>query len=87
MATITVRRNWKKKIEALTAGNPIVTIYTLDNCFVGEDIKRMTDMTAWLNRELGSMLRSDLRYNKDTGHCVLHIHSNLWFEWNQKISW
>lgn len=84
--TVTVRKNWKKKIQALTDGNPTLTSYTLGSNFEGQ--KYTDNNTEGMVKEtLDTYRGASLRYNKDTGHCCLHIHSNHWIEWIQKINW
>ncbi len=84
--TVTVRKNWKKKIEALTLGNPTLISYSLDSNFEGQDYtdSNTKDMVI---KTLDTYRSASLHYNKDTGHCCLHIHSNHWIEWVQKIQW
>ena len=89
--TITVRKNWKKKILALTVGNPEVAVYSLSNGFTADTFRfknlGVNSLTAWVTKELDTFRGSYLRYDKDTGRCVIHCHSNLWYEWTQKIDW
>ena len=77
--TVVVRKNWKKKIEALCAGNPTVTVYSLENNFIGEDFKP-ENMMEFVKRNNDSIRGSRLTYNKVTGNCCIHVHSNL-IEW------
>ena len=87
--TITVRKNWKKKIEQLCEGVYSITSYSLDSNFTGVDIPTADKEPDWLikfvNREIG--MRSRLSYDKDNGNITLHVHSNQWYEWNNKIDW
>jgi len=84
---ITVRRNWKKKIEALSNVTKF-TSYSLSSNFVGVDIDTSHDaMTEFVNKELRGIRNARLSYNKENGACCLHVHSNLWFSWMCKIDW
>lgn len=83
---VTVKRNWKKKILALCAGNPVVTSYSLPNNFIGHEFTP-EDMLAFVEKENDNYRGSNLTYNKETGVCTLHVHSNLWYTWTNKIDW
>lgn len=89
MSIITVRKNWRKKIEALCEGVESITSYRLDNNFEGVNIPTTDKEPGWLvrfvNTELG--MRATLSYNKENGYITLHIHSNHWYEWTNKIDW
>ena len=82
---VTVRKNWKKKIEALCEGVDTFTSFSLQSDFVGVDIKTY-DMLSFVNKELESSY-TKLTYNKVSGVCCIHVHSNLWFNWTKKIDW
>ena len=86
MARITVKRNWKKKILALTVGNPVMTSYRLDSNFKGIEFTP-EDAHKWVVENNTNYRGSDLTYDKETGRCCLHFHSNHWVEWTQKINW
>ena len=95
LSIITVRKNWKKKIQAICAGVREMRIYSLDNGFVGElaNIPE-DDQTApeqylenLVNSKLGSHKSAKLTYIKETGAVCLHIHSNLWYTFENKIKW
>lgn len=83
---ITVRKNWNKKIVALCDGVKSITRCSLDNGFKGEE---MTLQTTNITEFVKSLVkdRARLTYNKKTGHCNLHVHSNLWYDWVNKIEW
>lgn len=83
---VTVRRNWKKKIEALCEGVTFFNSYSLSTNFVGNTIET-SDMLAFVTKELNDMRHTRFTYNKETGACCLHVHSNLWFDWHKKIDW
>jgi hypothetical protein len=85
---ITVRRNWKKKIEKLSNVTKFKS-YSLHSNFVGVEIDMGTPeaMYEWVKKELAQMHRTRLSYNKDNGACCLHVHSNQWFSWTCKIDW
>ena len=83
---VTVRRNWKKKIQALCEGVTSYRAYSLNNNFVGCTVPT-DDMLKFVQHELDTMFRTRFSYNKETGECCLHVHSNLWFSWNKKINW
>ena len=83
---VTVRRNWKKKIEALCEGVTSFKSYALSSNFEGTKIDT-SDMLAFVQKELADMHRTRFSYNKETGACCLHVHSNLWMSWNKKIDW
>ena len=83
---ITVRRNWKKKIKALTDDVKSFTSYSLSSNFEGIEVPT-DDMYSFVQKELSQMFRTRFSYNKETGACCLHVHSNLWFQWTKKIDW
>ena len=84
--TITVRKNWKKKISALCNNVTSYSSYRLDNNFIGETIR--TSIDNFENMVLSDIQgHSSLTYNKKTGKCVLHHHSNHWITWINKIDW
>jgi hypothetical protein len=95
LSIITVRKNWKKKIQAICAGVKEIKIYSLDNGFIGETANiPETDETApeqylenLVNSELGSHKSVSLTYIKETGAVCLRIHSNLWYTFENKIKW
>lgn len=87
MSDITVRRNWKKKITALSNVTKY-SVYSLSGDFKECILDTTpTEMEAFIIKELTTFRHSRLSYNKETGACCLHIHSNLWFQWNCKIDW
>jgi len=88
MANTTVKRNWKKKISAICEGVSTYTCYSLDSNFEGVKVDTDSDkMKYMVEKYLKDLHRSTLTYNKETGSCCLHIHSNLWYDWSNKINW
>jgi len=83
---LTVKRNWKKKIKALCDYDGPVRCYSLANCFSGEEFTP-ENMETFVARENDNYRGSNLTYNKVSGACVIHVHSNLWYEWTNKINW
>ena len=82
---VTVRKNWKKKLENLCQGVDSFTSYRLDNGFVGEKIETGENFGDVIS--LNVRRNSKLTYDKASGVCVLHHHSNHWIEWTNKINW
>ncbi len=85
---VTVKKNWKKKIEAIcniTTGP--VKSYSLSSNFSGVTLDTITpeSLLELVNKEIG--FRSRLTYNKDNGAVCLHVHSNQWYSWVNKINW
>jgi hypothetical protein len=92
MSTITVRRNWKKKIDYICGHVKDVKVFSLSNNFSGGthqgiDYSNPTAVRDFVVKELNDGPRTKLTYNKENGHCTLHVHSNLWFSWVNKIDW
>ena len=95
MRNITVRKNWKKKIQAICAGVKEINIFSLENGFVPEVASIPEDdqtlpeqyLENLVNSELGSHKIVNLVYNKVTGVATLRIHSNLWYTFENKIKW
>ena len=84
--TVTVKRNWKKKITAICEGVRHFEVYSLSNDFTGK-LVLTEDMEEFIKHEMSQMHRSTLTYCKSTGVASLHIHSNLWYTWVNKIEW
>lgn len=87
--TVTVRKNWKKKIKAICDGVSVIKKYSLDNNFSGEEIVVGSGSNIPFEEFVISCMesRSNLVYDKETGICTLRFHSNLWYEWSNKIQW
>ena len=83
---VTVKRNWKKKMEAICNYTGAVKSYSLRNNFSGVEFTP-EDMKAFVERENDNYRGSRLTYNKETGACCIHVHSNQWYSWNNKIDW
>lgn len=95
MPNITVRKNWKKKIQAICTGVKEINIFSLENGFVPEVASIPEDdqtlpeqyLENLVNSELGGHKSVNLIYDKETGAAILHIHPNLWYSWTNKIEW
>ena len=95
LSIVTVRKNWKKKIQAICAGVKEIKIYSLDNGFSGELANIPEDDQTAPEQYLENLVNSELRshkavkltYIKETGAVCLHVHSNLWYNWTNKIEW
>jgi len=94
LSIITVRKNWKKKIQAICAGVKEIKIYSLENGFIAESAN-IPDTNAPLGpKYLENLVVTELSkpyttltYIKETGAVCLHMHSNLWYNWTNKIEW
>jgi hypothetical protein len=83
---VTVRKNWKKKIEALCEGMTEMDVFSLETQFRSGVVYRVEEgiletVTNMING------RAKLTYNKVTGGCSVRVHSNLWYSWTNKIEW
>jgi hypothetical protein len=71
-----LRKN-SKQLRDASASATTITRYDLDSGFVGTSITTMTpaDVVRHYIDRRGAYVTRD-----DDGRCVLHVHSNLWYE-------
>lgn len=76
-----IRKNASKQLEKIFSNVKNTVVYTLSNCFDGEEVKKenVGDIGDWLRKEF-TRFRGDLTQTNDFGNYNLRIHSNLWYE-------
>jgi len=87
--SINIRRNSRKKLAAYAERVKSIRCYSLSNCFTAQDctenmIKSYGSVAAIFEKDLTNdrMKRTKLTVNEDDTNLVLHIHSNLWYEFS-----
>ena len=79
----TIAKNRKPLIDAILNASHKFTVYSLSNSFNGELMdgreSNILPPADWMRKELKEGFGTKLTANGN-GHFTIHVHSNLWFE-------
>jgi hypothetical protein len=77
--TKAIRKNATKKIAGIFEEVNTLKYYTLDNCFIAEEVEATTDLKEKLMQDIFKG-HAKLRANEEETVFTIRFHSNLWIE-------